>query len=118
MQKPNAYQLISKNRRKWPKKAEKSKKRHKTKTRSYSTEAMGTEVLVMRIAPGPLLCENVETAGNKHESQHLTNTSCLLPAEPRHLTLVAATTNISRVVTAIGSLKHWQIIVVRKLLVS
>ena len=58
---------------------------------SYSTDAMGTEVLVMRSAPGPLLCENVETAGNKHESQHLTNTSCLLPAEPRHLTLVADT---------------------------
>ena len=67
---------------------------------------MGTEVLVMRSAPGPLLCENVETAGNKHESQHLTNTSCLQPAVPRHLTLVAATTNISRVVTAIGSLKY------------
>ena len=67
---------------------------------------MGTEVLVMRSAPGPLLCENVETAGNKHESQHLTNISCPLPAVPRHLTLVAATTNISRVVTAIGSLKY------------
>ena len=81
--------------------------------------SMGTEVLLVSCAPGPLLCQNVETAaGNKHESQHLTNISCLPPAEPRHLTLVAATTNISRVVTAIGSLKNIQIIVGRKFLVS
>ena len=79
---------------------------------------MGTEVLVMRSAPGPLLCENVETAGNKHESQHLTNTSCLLPAEPRHLTLVATLQTLAGVVTAIGSLKNLQIIVGRQLLVS